>query len=435
MTALVHIVDDDRDHLAALCDLVGAAGYRVQGFADAQAALDALAAGPDLLVSDLRMPGMDGMALLAQLKVQVPGLPVIMLTGHGDVGHAVEAMRAGAEDFLEKPYDSAHLLAVIRRALDSNATRVELARLQQVLAEQANVAILGTSRAMRSFRDRIDTLAQVDLDVVITGETGTGKELAARAIHTGSMRAQGPFVALNCAALPEAMAETILFGHAAGAFAHDSDGRAGKIEAAHGGTLMLDEVEAMPPSIQAKLLRVLQERMIERIGENTPRPLDIRVIATTKTDLRHVEGFRADLYFRLAGAELTTPTLRDAGEDIPLIFTHYAQFAARRYGRPDPELPWGLRQKLKQRGWPGNVRELKASAEAYALGLFDTKPMENAAPGPESLAQRVAQFEAREIASVLDAHRGNTLRAAQTLGLPRRTLNDKMRRYGLQTDI
>lgn len=434
MKARIHIVDDDSDHLAALCDLVDAAGYDVQGFADGPSALGALHMQPDLLLSDLRMPGMDGMALLAQIKGQVPGLPVVMLTGHGDVGHAVEAMRAGAEDFLEKPYDSHHLLAVIRRALETRATRAELARLQQVLAERAETRILGTSRAMRAFRARIKALAQVDLDVVITGETGTGKELAARAIHARSARAQGPFVALNCAALPEAIAETILFGHAEGTFAHDSTGRAGKIEAAHGGTLMLDEVEAMPPAIQAKLLRVFQERMVERIGETMPRPLDIRIIATTKTNLRHLDGFRADLYFRLAGADLPTPTLRDAGEDIPLIFSHYAQLAARRYGRPDPDLPWEFQQKLKRLGWPGNVRELKASAEAYALGLFDPRPLDGTAPGPQTLAERVAAFEAREIASVLDAHRGNTLRAAESLGLPRRTLNDKMRRYGLQPE-
>lgn len=434
MTALVHIVDDDGDHLSALCDLVETAGHRVQGFADAQTAWAALAQPPDLLISDLRMPGMDGMALLKRVKSLLPGLPVVMLTGHGDVGHAVEAMRAGAEDFLEKPYDSTHLLAVIRRSLEAQATRVELARLQQVLAERADFGILGTSRAMRSFRQRIESLARVDLDVVITGETGTGKELAARALHAGSARAKGPFVALSCAALPEAMAETILFGHAAATFAHNAEGRAGKLEAAHGGTLMLDEVEAMPPSIQAKLLRVLQERMVERIGENTPRPLDIRVIAATKSNLRLVEGFRADLFFRLAGTELTTPTLREAGEDIPLIFSHYAQLAARRYGRPDPELPWALCQKLKRRGWPGNARELKASAEAYALGLFEATLPDNAEPGPQTLAQRVCDFEAREIAVVLEAHRGNTLRAAETLGLPRRTLNDKMRRYGLQDE-
>uniref|UniRef100_UPI0002559436 sigma-54-dependent transcriptional regulator n=1 Tax=Oceanicola sp. S124 TaxID=1042378 RepID=UPI0002559436 len=359
-------------------------------------------------------------------------------TGHGDVAHAVEAIRAGADDFLEKPYDSAHLLSIIRRTVDAQAARQEVSRLQRVLSERDQVSLLGKSRAMRAFRDRIAALASVDLDVVITGETGTGKELAARAIHAGSSRAEGPFVALNCAALPLSMAETILFGHDQGTFAHDAGGRPGKLEAAHGGTLMLDEVETMPPAIQAKLLRVLQERAIERIGETAPRPLDVRVITTTKASLRLLEGFRSDLFFRLAGTELATPTLREAGEDIPLLFAHYAQLAARRYGRPDPDLPWLLQEKLKRLAWPGNVRELKASAEAYALGLLDmptgAPAPSAAAAGPATLADRVAEFEAREIAAVLDAHAGNTLRASQTLGIPRRTLNDKMRRYGLTSD-
>lgn len=433
MAARIDIVDDDLDHLTALTDLMETAGYEVRAFNAAQGLLAAIMDPPDMVISDLRMPDMDGLGLLCALHDKALAVPVVLLTGHGDVVHAVEAMRAGAEDFLEKPYDAAHLLSVVQRTVGAQAARREVARLQQVLAERDQVSILGKSRAMRGFRDRIAALASVDLDVIITGETGTGKELAARAIHAGSARSDGPFVALNCAVLSETSAETILFGHGAGIFAHDADGRAGKLEAAHGGTLMLDEVETMPPAIQAKLLRVLQERMIERIGETAPRPLDLRVIATTKTSLRLCDGFRADLYFRLAGTELVTPTLREAGEDIPLIFAHYAQLAARRYGRADPQLPWELRQKLKRLAWPGNVRELRASAEAYALDLFQM-PGTNATAGPVTLADRVANFEAREIAAVLDAHVGNTLRAAETLGIPRRTLNDKMRRYGLTSE-
>lgn len=435
MSGHIFVVDDDHDHLAALCDLIASTGYRVAGYAGGAAALADLHKRPDLLISDLRMPEMDGLDLLAQIKARDPALPVILLTGHGDVGHAVEAIRKGAEDFLEKPYDVAHLLAVIRRALDAQAARSEVARLQQVLAERADMAILGTSRAMQGLRAQIAALAQVDVDVVITGETGTGKELAARAIHAGSTRAKGPFIAINCAALPEAMAETILFGHGAGAVAHDATGRAGKLESAHGGTLMLDEVETMPPSIQAKVLRVLQERSVERIGDHSPRDLDIRVIATTKVNLRQLDSFRPDLYFRLAGTELITPNLRDAGDDVPLIFAHYAQLAARRYGRADPKMPWAFAQDLKTRAWPGNIREVKALAEAYALGLVPTPASNTRAPRPQTLAQRVADFEAREIAAVLDTHRGNTLRAAETLGLPRRTLNDKMRRYGLLSSL
>jgi two-component system C4-dicarboxylate transport response regulator DctD len=302
--------------------------------------------------------------------------------------------------------------------------------LQQVLAEKADVTLLGQSRAIRTLRDQISALAPLDLDVLIIGETGTGKELAARALHAGSVRADGPFVAINCAALPDAMAELLLFGHAAGAFPGAADARAGKLEAASGGTLMLDEVEAMAPPVQAKLLRALQERTVERLGEQGLRPLDLRVIATSKTPLRDAEGFRPDLYYRLAGAELRTPPLREAAEDAPLIFAHYAQLAARRYGRADPAVPYALDQQLKRRPWPGNVRELKAAAEAHALGLFSMSGEDSGLP-EGTLAERVAAFEAREIAAALDRHRDNTLRAAEKLGLPRRTLNDKMRRYGL----
>ena len=428
MTARLFVVDDDADHLAALCDLMQAAGHRPRGFAGAAEALAALSDAPDLMLTDLRMPGMDGLGLLSAVRALGLDLPVILLTGHGDVGHAVQAIRAGAEDFLEKPYEAAHLVAVIARALAARATRIEVGRLQRVLAERSEVTILGESTAIRALRAAIAALAPLDIDVLVTGETGTGKELAARALHAQGLRAAGPFVAVNCAALPEAMAELILFGHAEGAFPGAGAARPGKLEAASGGTLMLDEVEAMAPAVQAKLLREHQVAQVERLGENGLRALDLRVIATTKADLREAEGFRPDLYFRLAGAEIRTPPLREAGEDIPLFFAHYAQLAARRYGRPDPPLPWGLLQQVKRRTWPGNVRELRAAAEAHALGLFAARTDDTSLP-EGTLAERVAAFEAREIAAVLDRHRGNTLRAAKALGLPRRTLNDKMRRY------
>jgi two-component system, NtrC family, C4-dicarboxylate transport response regulator DctD len=435
--AELFVVDDDADHLAALCDLMQAAGHQARGFGGGRAALAALDTPPDLLITDLRMPEMDGLALLTALKAAAADLPVILLTGHGDVGHAVQAIRAGAEDFLEKPYDAAHLVAVVARALAARATRAEVGRLQQILAEGAEATLLGQSRAMQGLREKIAALAPLDLDVVITGETGTGKELAARALHAGSARAGGPFVAVNCAALPEAMFETLMFGHAEGAFAGAGAARIGKMEAAEGGTLLLDEIEAMPLGLQSKLLRALQERAVERLGENGLRRLDIRVIATSKTDLRAASAaglFRADLYFRLAGALLETPTLREAAVDIPLIFSHYAQLAARRYGRADPQLDYVLSQQLKRRVWQGNVRELKAVAEAFALGIHEARDEAAPALTEQSLADSLAGFERREIAAALDRHRGNTLRVAEALGLPRRTLNDKMRRYGLISD-
>ena len=433
--ARIFVVEDDADHLSALCDLMDAAGHEAHGFAGAKVALEAFEDhGPDLLLTDLRMPEMDGLDLLAAIKGRELDLPVIVLTGHGDIGHAVQAIRSGAEDFLEKPYDGVHLVAVITRALAARATRAEVGRLQQVLAERADETILGQSRAIRGLRERIAALAPLDVDVLITGETGTGKELAARALHAASPRAKGALVAVNCAALPEAMFETLMFGHAAGAFPGAGAARPGKIEAAHGGTLLLDEIEALPMPMQAKLLRVLQERSVERLGENGLRAVDLRVIATSKTDLKQASlsgTFRTDLYYRLAGAEMSTPSLHDAAEDIPLIFAHYAQRAARRYGRQDPVLSPALQKALKGRVWHGNVRELKASAEAQALGLLDLSA-ERVPQLPEgTLAERVAAFEAREIAATLDRHRGNTVRVAEALGLPRRTLNDKMRRYGV----
>ncbi|QLF71973.1 sigma-54-dependent Fis family transcriptional regulator (plasmid) [Peteryoungia desertarenae] len=426
------IVDDDRDHLTALCDLMNASGHTVTGFENASDVLAFLQTSrADLILTDLRMPGMTGLELMHAVKQRDIDLPVVLLTGHGDVGHAVEAMKAGAEDFLEKPYDAEHLVQVVERTLAARAARLEVLRLQSVIGAQADATLLGRSRAILELRQRISAIASLDVDVVIIGETGTGKELAARALHASSNRAEGPFIAINCAALPEAMAEVILFGQAANAFSGVGGARHGKLEAASGGTLLLDEVEAMSASVQAKLLRVLEERQVERLGETCLRPLDIRVIATSKRDLRLVDGFRADLYYRLAGVELRTPCLKEMGEDIPLLFSHYAELAARRYGRVAQAVDWRLEQYLKRRAWPGNVRELKAVAEAHALGISTPSPVGMFVQSSGALAERVAQFEAREIAAVLDRHRGNTQRAAETLEIPRRTLNDKMRRYGL----
>lgn len=433
MSPLIHVVEDDRDHRHALCDLIEAAGYRAEGFAEGGAAL-AATTRPDLVLTDLRMPGMDGQAVLQAVRERDPDCPVVLISGHGDLAQAVQAMRAGAEDFLEKPYDGMHLLTVIERGLRTRAARAEIGRLQDSITRRDDGGLLGQSAAITALRSRIAALAPTDLDILVTGETGTGKELVARALHESSTRASGPFVALNCAALPESLFEIEIFGHVAGAFPGAQD-KPGKLEAASGGTLMLDEVEAMPAAIQPKLLRALQERAVERLGENRLRPLDLRIVATSKTDLRPLTldgSFRADLFYRLAGAEIAVEPLRSLGEDIILIFSHYAGLAAARYGREVPELDYPLKQRLLRRSWPGNVRELKAAAERFALGL--DIPEGSAAPlaAPESLADRVAAFEAREIRLALEHCRGNTERAAKALGMARRTLNDKISRYGIR---
>ncbi|MGE4325424.1 MAG: sigma-54-dependent transcriptional regulator [Pseudodonghicola sp.] len=434
MTALIHVVEDDSDHRHALCDLIEAAGYRAEGFAEGRAAL-AATSRPDLVLTDLRMPGMDGQAVLEAVRDRDPDCPVVMISGHGDLAQAVQAMRAGAEDFLEKPYDGMHLLTVIERSLRARAARAEIGRLQDQITRAAEGGLLGQSAAITALHARIDALAPTDLDIVIIGETGTGKELVARALHAGSARAAGPFVAVNCAALPESLFEIEIFGHVAGAFPGAQD-KPGKLEAASGGTLLLDEVEAMPAAIQPKLLRALQERAVERLGENRLIPLDLRIVATSKADLRSLTldgSFRADLFYRLAGAEIAVEPLRALGEDVLLLFSHYAGLAAARYGRPLPPLDYALKQRLLRRAWPGNVRELKALAERFALGLDMPEDAAGPVGAPESLADRVAAFEAREIQLTLERCRGNTERAARALGMARRTLNDKISRYGIRS--
>ena len=428
----IFVVDDDADHLAALCDLVEVGGHAPLGFLRAEEAVAAAqATPPDAILTDLRMPGMDGMGLIGAVMALGHDIPVIMLTGHGDVAAAVQAIQAGAEDFLEKPYDAQHLLSVLNRTLRAKATRDELIRLQTELSQKTDT-ILGESPALVALRQQLSALAPLNVDVILTGETGTGKELSARALHSASLRAQGPYVALNCAALPESLFELEVFGHAAAAFPGAQE-KPGKLEAANGGTLVLDEVEAMPPAVQAKLLRALQERQVERLGENRLRPLDLRIVTTSKADLRHciTEGhFRADLFYRLAGAELRLPPLRGLGPDIALIFAHYANLAARLYGRAEPDITISLRRDLQRHDWPGNIRELKTAAERFALGLGLSLPSE--APKGETLPDRVADYEAREIAAALDRFHQSVERAAQSLGIPRRTLADKMARYGIK---
>lgn len=428
----VFVVDDDADHLSALADLVEVGGHAVQAFAQAEAAVEAARLEPpEAILTDLRMPGMDGMALLAAITALGGDIPVIMLTGHGDVAQAVRAIQAGAEDFLEKPYDSQHLLSVLTRALRARATRAEVGRLQGALSQKSG-AILGGSPAITDLRARLAALAPLDVDVILTGETGTGKELAARALHNASPRADGPYIALNCAALPESLFEIEIFGHAVGAFPGAVE-KPGKLESANGGTLVLDEVEAMPLPVQAKLLRALQERQVERLGENRLRPLDLRVITTSKTDLRAAiasGAFRADLFYRLAGSELYLPPLRGYGPDAPLIFAHYVQLSARRYGRDAPQMGLSLRRDLQRHDWPGNIRELKNAAERFALGLGWALPEDM--PKGETLPDRVAEYEAREISAALGRFGGSMERASQALGIARRTLADKVARYGIK---
>ncbi|BAP43665.1 sigma-54 dependent transcriptional regulator [Pseudomonas sp. 21LCFQ02] len=391
---------------------------------------------PGVVLSDVRMPGMDGLELLSRLRAIDKDLPVILLTGHGDVPMAVEAMRNGAYDFLEKPFSPQALLDTLRRALEKRQLVLENRRLhgQADARAQLEATLLGVSPGLQTLRRQVLELADMPVNVLIRGETGSGKELVARCLHDFGSRAAQPFVALNCAAIPEHLFEAELFGHESGAFTGAQGKRIGRLEYAHGGTLFLDEIESMPLAQQAKLLRVLQDRQLQRLGSNQNIAVDVRIIAATKPDLleeARAGRFREDLAYRLNVAELRLPPLRERREDIALLFNHFAQSAAERLSRPAPQLSGQQLGNLLSHDWPGNVRELANAAERETLGL-NPQPSEAVA---QSLADQQEAFEAQCLRAALSRHKGDIKAVLNELQLPRRTLNEKMQRHGLVRDM
>ncbi|MCP1366865.1 sigma-54 dependent transcriptional regulator, partial [Halomonas sp. BBD48] len=330
----VLIVDDEEHLRITASQTLELAGYRPEALSSAEAALDALSPDyPGVLITDIRMPGMDGMALLREVHRRDPDLPVILITGHGDISTAVEAMREGAWDFLEKPFAGEQLADVVRRATEKRQLSLENRHLKAELDAQRAAPgprIVGRTSAIQHLSAMLQRISQVDADVLLFGETGVGKDLVARSLHERSPRSGRPFVAINCGAVPESIIESELFGHEKGAFTGAVERRIGKFEHANGGSVFLDEIESMPLALQVKLLRVLQERSVERLGANEPIPLDIRIIAATKTDLKAAAEhgtFREDLYYRLNVVTLPIPPLRERREDIPLLFQHFAVVA------------------------------------------------------------------------------------------------------------
>ncbi len=369
------LIDDDPHLRQALYQTLDLAGLKVLPLAQATGLGERIGRDwPGVVVSDIRMPGMDGLELLAQLHAQDPELPVLLITGHGDVPLAVQAMRSGAYDFLEKPFASDALLDSVRRALALRALVLDNRSLRLALSDrqQLSTRLVGHSPAMLRLREQIGALAATKADVLILGETGSGKEVVARALHDLSSRRNGPFVAINAGALAESVVESELFGHEPGAFTGAQKRRIGKFEFANGGTLFLDEIESMSLDVQVKLLRMLQERVVERLGGNQLIPLDIRVIAATKEDLRQAADqgrFRADLYYRLNVAPLRIAPLRERGEDALMLFQHFADESSSRHGLTPNVLQPAQRALLLRHNWPGNVRELQNVAERFALGL------------------------------------------------------------------
>ena len=435
------LIDDDAHLRQALAQTLDLAGFRAEILADAQDVARRIPVDwPGVVISDIRMPGIDGLQLLQQLHAQDAELPVLLITGHGDVPLAVQAMRAGAYDFLEKPFASEALLDSVRRALEVRRLVLDNRSLRLALADrtQLGTRLLGQSAAMQRLREQVGALAAINSDVLILGETGAGKEVVARALHDLSARKQGPFVAINAGALAESVVESELFGHEPGAFTGAQKRRIGKFEFANGGTLFLDEIESMSADVQVKLLRLLQERVVERLGGNQLIPLDIRVIAATKEDLRQAADqgrFRADLYYRLNVAPLRIPPLRERGEDVLQLFQHYADSASSRHGLPARSLPAAQRAQLLGHAWPGNVRELQNAAERFAIGLelgLDLPAgMPTSATSEQGLSAQVEAYERALITAEL-ANSHTSLRSlAEALGIARKTLHDKLRKHGL----
>ncbi|MDO6514879.1 MULTISPECIES: sigma-54 dependent transcriptional regulator [unclassified Neptuniibacter] len=438
------LVDDEKHIRLAAGQALELGGYDVTTLETAEQALSIITSDwPGILITDINLPGIDGLDLMKQVVALDATLPVILITGHGDISMAVSAMRDGAYDFIEKPFSSELLLDVVRRAIEKRHLIIENRRLKQELEAQSvpGPRIIGKTGPIAQVRNLVHTIADTPADILILGETGTGKDLLARYIHEHSHRSDKNFVAINCGAVPENLIESELFGHEKGAFTDAKARRIGKFEYANEGTLFLDEIESMPMTLQIKLLRVLEDRSIERLGANEIIPLDLRVIAATKVDLKEAAErgeFREDLYYRLNVVRVDIPALRERRDDVGMLFQHFALIASSQYGREVPLLSPERMHSLMMHDWPGNVRELRNLAERYVLlgescsFDFENRPITDVnASNHMTLPDKVDQFERMLIQAELSRCGGSIKETLISLGLPRKTLYDKMKKYGL----
>lgn len=438
------VIDDDVSVLTAIKQLLQLEGLRVKSFDKASEALAQITADwPGVVLTDITMPVMSGMEVLGKLVELDVDIPVILLTGHGDVSVAVEAMRAGAYDFIEKPFSNEHLTEVLKRAADKRRLVLENRELRARLMTPADSGprILGSSDKIQQLKRTLATITNVSADVLLRGETGAGKDLIAHYLHHHSNRRNENFVAINCGAIPETMIESELFGFEAGAFTSAQKRRIGKIEHANGGTLFLDEIESMPMALQIKLLRVLEERKVEPLGSNKQVALDIRVIAAAKIDLRELVAqgrFREDLYYRLNVLQLTIPALRERKVDIPELFQHFSTLASIRFAMDSPKLSLQQMQQLMHYNWPGNVRELRNVAERFVLMggelVLETQGV-SASDAIFSLADAVNAYERQLLEASLIKFGGCLTEVQAALSLPRKTLYDKLKKYNLDKEF
>ena len=437
------VVDDETIVRESLSAWLQQDGHKVDVAENAKEALRLAAqTRHDIALVDIKMPGMDGLALQSHLATADPDLAIILMTAYASVESAVAAMKAGAYDYIVKPFDPDDLSLLIRRAGEHRSLRAENVRLKQSLDTAASAPpLLGSSPVMKRVLELVATVAASDATILVTGESGTGKELVARAIHSGSARRYGPLVVVNCAALSDGVLESELFGHEAGSFTGAQGRHKGKFESADGGTVFLDEIGEVGPKVQIDLLRVLEEKTVTRLGGNTPVPVDFRVIAATNRDLPALVKsgqFREDLYWRLNVVTVALPPLRDRREDVLLLAEDFLARFAGAMGRRPMTLNPEVRQTLLDYTWPGNVRELQNAVErAVVVSSGDTIEMRDlplrvaagaARPGPGSLAEA----EKAHVFSVLESQGWNISRAARVLDVDRVTLYNKIKRYGLK---
>ena len=448
---------EDKDSLRRVLRLtLENAGYSVTEANDARAALNEIATSRHRLVlTDLRMPHGSGLDVLRSARAADADVPVIVMTAFGSIDEAVQAMKDGAHDFLQKPVDSNHLLLLVERALEQARLRTENVLLREEWSRRYGFPrILGESETLKRAVGETQRVAQTEATVLLLGESGTGKELFARAVHHLSARRDQPFVAINCAAIPESLIENELFGHERGAFTGANDRRQGKFELASGGTVFLDEIGELPLAVQGKLLRAIEEKVVDRIGGRAPVPVDVRIVAATNKDLKTAVDngeFRGDLFFRLAVFPVEVPPLRDRGEDVLMLARHFASEIGRELRGREAQLSPAATDALKQHHWPGNVRELENAIERACI-ISDTLVLEAADLGlgpvnsqpSETLEQlelsgtlsEVAHralrlVERKKIQRALEANLGNKSKTAEDLGVSYKTLLNKLKEYAL----
>jgi two-component system response regulator AtoC len=442
----VLIVEDEAYVRQSLLDVLAARGFDPAAAASVTEALSLLATTPvDVVLSDLRMPGGDGLELLRRVRTMSAETPILILTGHGDVAAAVACLKAGASDFILKPIDPEGLELALERALEARSLRREVRYLRSTAAPAAAPPI-GVSVAWRRILTMVERAAPTDCTVLLLGESGTGKEVLARQVHRLSPRSAQPFVAVNCAAIPMEMWESEFFGHRKGAFTGAGADREGRFQLAHRGTLLLDEIGAMPAAGQAKLLRVIQDGEFDRLGDTQPTRVDVRIVASTNSDLAadaQAGRFRADLYHRLNVVKIEIPPLRERPEDIPVLLAAFAAEAASRLGRVIPDVSPAALARLRAYAWPGNARELKAVIERALV--LDPRGLEgvDVAPLPEGAAIAESELNIRDAVTrlekdlIVEARRragGIQKEAARLLGIDPRNLGYYLRKHGIADD-